>query len=70
MLRIVPLNCALLDVGKGASRAFGIALGKSGGILTWPLSPYYHLFSKLHKTSMNTGDFYDLACCNYFHPFA
>jgi hypothetical protein len=44
--------------------------GGEGGILTWPLSLSYHLFSKMHEISMNTGDFYDLACRNYLNPFA
>lgn len=38
--------------------------GGEGGILTQPLSVSYHLFSNMHATRMNIGDFYDLALFN------
>ncbi len=63
-------NCGLLDVAKGMSRAFGIALGESDGILTLPLSASYYVSSKVHANRMNIGDFYDLACFNPFNIFA
>jgi hypothetical protein len=44
--------------------------GGEGGILTQPLSPSYHLFSKIQDTSMNIGDFYGLACFNSFNSSA
>ncbi len=63
-------NSALLDVGKGVSRDFGIALGEIGGILTQPLLLSYHLFSNMHEDRMNTRDFHDLNCCNFFNGSA
>ena len=35
-----------------------------------PLSLCYHLFNNLHETSMDIGDFYDLACFNSLNPSA
>jgi len=52
------------------SRAFGIALGESGGILTQSLLPSYHVFSNLRDTRMNIGDFYGLSNFNSFNPSA
>jgi hypothetical protein len=43
--------------------------GGGGGILTQSLSLSYHLFSNLHETSMNIGDFYGLACFNCLSYF-
>jgi hypothetical protein len=51
-------------------RERGVALGESGGILTQPLLSSYHLFSNMHETSMNIGDFYDLYSFNSFNPSA
>ena len=42
----------------------------NAGILTQSLSASYHLFSNLQENRMNIGDFYDLAYCNHFNPFA
>jgi len=48
------------------------AVGSSGegGILTQPLFLSYHLFSNMHDTRMNIGDFYGLAFFNSFNPSA
>jgi hypothetical protein len=59
-----------LDVAKGMSRAFGIALGESGGILTQPLLASYHVFNNMHETRINIGDFYCLASFNSFNRSA
>ncbi len=52
------------------SRDSGIDLGEIGGILTLAYSLSYHVFSNLHENRMNIGDFYGLAYCNHFNPFA
>jgi len=41
-----------------------------GGILTQPLSLSYHLFSNMHESRINTGDFYDLACFHCLSYFS
>ena len=60
----------LLDGAKD-HRPLGKRLsGGEGGILTQTLLPSYHLFNNLRDIRMNIGDFYDLAFCNSFNPFA
>lgn len=44
--------------------------GGEGGILTPARKASYHVFSNLHETRMNTGDFYDLSLFNSFNRFA
>jgi len=53
---------------EGKSMTYGC--GGEGGILTQPLLLSYHVFSNMHQTSMNIGDFYGLALFNSFNPFA
>ncbi len=43
--------------------------GGEGGILTYPLSASYYVFSNMHETRMNIGDFYGLAYFNYLSHF-
>lgn len=61
----VPMSPPAVSTTIGRLR-----VGFEGGILTQSLLPSYHLFSNIRETRMNTGDFYDLAFCNSFNPFA
>jgi hypothetical protein len=51
-------------------RSWARETGGEGGILTQPLFLSYHLFSNMHDTRMNIGDFYGLAFFNSFNPSA
>ncbi len=44
--------------------------GSNGGILTQSLLRSYHVFSNMPDNRMNIGDFYDLACFNFFNSSA
>src|SRR5260370_15641646 len=44
--------------------------GSNGRILTQSLLPSYHVFSHIPDNRMNIGDFYDLACFNFFNSSA
>ena len=44
--------------------------GGEGGILTLAYSLSYHVFSNLHETRMNIGDFYAPSLFNSFNSFA
>ena len=63
-------SSALLDVGKGVSRDFGIPFLRESGVLTLADWLPHYFFSNLHENLMNMGDFYAFAFFNSFNCFA
>lgn len=63
----IGLNVGLFGLPFSKSSGGDLRIWGEGGILTQPLLLSYHLFSNMRGTSMNIGDFNDLACCNSFN---